>query len=201
MAQVAASRNEGLGMKRPWMVWVCAAVALGGVGCGTSAPSAADAPPAGKSASAEGSSSPAAQEVSLVVGDAAQLREMIARHKGKVVLVDCWATWCGPCVQAFPHTVELANKYRDKGLATIAVSFDELADQPRVIDFLKRQGAWFDNLLSKHDGVSQAAATDFEVEALPQYRLYDRQGRLRHRWEGASDELERRIVELLAEPS
>lgn len=137
--------------------------------------------------------------VSLEVGGADKLRELIARQKGKVVLVDYWATWCGPCVQAFPHTVELANKYRDQGLAAITVSFDQLADRPRVVAFLARHGAWFDNLLSKHDGVSQEAATDFEVEALPQYRLYDRQGKLRYRWEGTSDELEQRIVELLAE--
>jgi thiol-disulfide isomerase/thioredoxin len=185
-------------MNRLWIVWMGLGVAAWLTGCGKSTPSVPDAQAAADNAPA-GSSFQVAGKVSLVVGDAAKLREMIAQHKGKVVLVDCWATWCGPCVQAFPHTVEMANKYRDQGLATIAVSFDELADQPRVVDFLERHGAWFDNLLSKHDGVSQAAAHDFEVEALPQYRLYDRQGRLRHRWEGASDELERRIVELLAE--
>lgn len=185
-------------MKRPWVVGLCLALAAWLGGCAKSTPTVSGAGSAGDSVAGSGVSR-ATGEVSLVVGDAAKLREMIARHKGKVVLVDCWATWCGPCVQAFPHTVELANKYREQGLATITVSFDELADQPRVVDFLKRQGAWFDNLLSKHDGVSQAAANDFEVESLPQYRLYDRQGRLRHRWEGASDELESRIVELLAE--
>jgi thiol-disulfide isomerase/thioredoxin len=135
----------------------------------------------------------------LITGDAKTLESLIARHKGQVVFVDCWATWCGPCVEGFPHTVELANKYAPQGLATIAVSFDQLDDEATVRDFLLKQGATFENLLSKHDGVNQRAAEDFDVEALPQYRLYDRQGKLRAKWEGKSDEIEQKIQELLAQ--
>jgi thiol-disulfide isomerase/thioredoxin len=143
--------------------------------------------------------SAAAQGSNLITGDAKTLDKMIASHKGQVVFVDCWATWCGPCVEGFPHTVALAKKYAPEGLATIAVSFDQLDDEPQVREFLTKQGAKFDNLLSKYDGVSQAAAIDFGVEALPQYRLYDRQGQLRAKWEGKSDEIEPKIQELLAE--
>jgi len=137
--------------------------------------------------------------VNLIVGDAKALDKLIAGHKGQVVFVDCWATWCGPCVEGFPHTVSLAKKYRDQGLATIAVSFDQLDDQTKVRDFLAKQGADFENVLSKYDGVNQRAAVDFDVEALPQYRLYDRRGKLREKWEGKSDEIEPKIEELLAE--
>jgi thiol-disulfide isomerase/thioredoxin len=135
----------------------------------------------------------------LATGDAKTLEVMIAGHKGKVVFVDCWATWCGPCVEGFPHTVALAQKYAPEGLATIAVSFDQLDDAPKVREFLAKQGATFENLLSKYDGVNQRAAEDFDVEALPQYRLYDRRGKLRAKWEGQSDEIEPKIQELLAE--
>lgn|SRR5262245_47614612 len=135
----------------------------------------------------------------LTIGDAQTLDKIIASHKGQVVFVDCWATWCGPCVAGFPDTVAMANKYRDQGLATIAVSFDLLEDEPNVRAFLVQQEADFEHLLSKYDGVNQRAAIEFDVEALPQYRVYDREGKLRKKWEGKSDEIESMIQELLAE--
>jgi thiol-disulfide isomerase/thioredoxin len=143
----------------------------------------------------------APENVRLSLADAKRLDELIASHKGQVVLVDYWATWCGPCVANFPHTVELAKKYRDKGLATIAVSFDLLDDQPKVREFLAQQGADFENLISKHDAIGQRPAEDFDIGPLPEYRLYDRQGKLNQKWEGKPEEfdkLEAKIKELLA---
>jgi len=138
-------------------------------------------------------------DAKLTTGDGQALRDMIAAHKGQVVFVDYWATWCEPCVAAFPHTVELNRKYKDKGLATIAVSFDELADQAKVLKFLADQGADFENLLSSYDGVGTEAAKDFEVEVLPTFLLYDKQGKLRHKWEEKAADLDQKIEELLAE--
>ena len=155
-------------------------------------------------ATSDGGSPPVASdggaaEIQLPKGDAKALQALIDEHKGKVVFVDYWATWCGPCVENFPHTVELHEKYRDQGLATIAVSFDLLADEAKVRQFLAKQKAGFQNLISKHDEIGQGPAIDFDVEALPQYRLYDRQGKLRHKWEGHSDEIEQQMQALLAE--
>src|SRR5262249_3284747 len=93
--------------------------------------------------------------IKLVQADGKGLSELIESHKGKVVLVDYWATWCGPCVEAFPHTVALAKKHREAGLVAIAVSFDQLDDQDKVREFLAKQGVDFDTLISKHDGVNQ----------------------------------------------
>src|SRR5262249_39656548 len=101
-----------------------------------------------------------AQKDNLALGDGQALQNMTAGHKGQVVLVDYWATWCLPCVEGFPHAVELANKYREAGLATIAVSFDQLEEEPRVREFLAQKGADFENLLSSYGGVSQRAAVD-----------------------------------------
>src|SRR5438045_8126486 len=83
-------------------------------------------PPSPSAAPPTDSTAPSADKVSLIRGDAKALDELIARHQGQVVLVDYWATWCGPCVENFPHTVALAKKYRSQGLATIAVNFDFL---------------------------------------------------------------------------
>jgi thiol-disulfide isomerase/thioredoxin len=141
----------------------------------------------------------APKEIDLPQGEGKDLQALIDAHNGKVVFVDFWATWCGPCVEGFPHTVELSQKYKGQGLATIAVSFDELKDEAKVRQFLVEKNAHFQHLLSKYDGVSQEAAVDFDVEALPQYRLYNRQGQLVHKWEGQPDDLEQQIKALLAE--
>lgn len=140
-----------------------------------------------------------ASDIKLIRADAAALNERIASHKGQVVLVDYWATWCGPCVANFPHTVELSKKYRDQGLATIAVSFDLLDDEAKVRGFLAQQGADFENLISKHNSIGQKPAEDFDIAPLPEYRLYDREGKLKQKWEGKPDEIEKKIEELLAE--
>jgi thiol-disulfide isomerase/thioredoxin len=142
-----------------------------------------------------------ATNVALTRGDAKALDDLIASHKGQVVLVDYWATWCGPCVENFPHTVALARKYRDQGLAVIAVSFDLLDDEPKVREFLAQKGADFDNLISQHDSIGQKTFADFDVGPLPEYRLYDRQGKLTQKWESGLDqaELTKKIEQLLAE--
>jgi len=141
------------------------------------------------------------RQVQLVRADGKALEELIAKHQGQVVVVDYWATWCLPCVENFPHTVALAKKYREQGLAAISVSFDRFDDEPQVREFLAKKGADFDNIISQHDSVGQKAFADFDSGRLPEYRLYDRQGKLRKKWEGGVDqaELEKTIVELLAE--
>src|SRR5262249_2257307 len=114
---------------------------------------------------------------------------------------DYWATWCLPCVQNFPHTVELAHKYHDQGLATISVSLDLLDDQPKVREFLAKQGADFENVISKHDRVGQQTFADFDVGPLPEYRLYDREGKLNQKWEGQAEQISQlaaKIDDLLA---
>jgi thiol-disulfide isomerase/thioredoxin len=103
--------------------------------------------------------------------------QVIASHKGKVVLVDFWATWCGPCVKQFPHTVELSHKYKDKGLDVISVSVDELKEQAEVSKFLSAQGANFDNLITEY-GMNAIDKFDVDNGAVPCYWIYDREGKL-----------------------
>src|SRR5262245_968326 len=77
-----------------------------------------------------------ADDVSVQVADRARFDAEIAKHKGQVILVDYWATWCGPCRKKFPHTVELSRRYKSQGLAVISVSFDDDEAHSKVERFL-----------------------------------------------------------------
>src|SRR4051812_29098527 len=85
-------------------------------------------------------------EITLVPADEKDLDALIAKNKGKVVFIDYWATFCGPCKKAFPHTVELHKEHQAEGLVVISVNFDLLDDKDKALDFLRKQGATFDNL-------------------------------------------------------
>lgn len=115
--------------------------------------------------------------VSLSSADEAALARLVAAHRGQVVLVDFWATWCLPCVELFPHTVELHHRFADRGLAVISVSFDDPANEPAVRRFLAEKGATFDNLLSPY-GIASKAWDAFGIEdgVLPHIQIYDRAG-------------------------
>jgi thiol-disulfide isomerase/thioredoxin len=163
--------------RRPTIAVSCALIAcivLGGCGHASSRDdgNAAD----GLTSRRDDDKKPVPVAVQLIDGPAFQ--KAVARHRGKVVLVDFWATWCGPCREGFPHVVELHRRYADRGLAVIAVSMDKLKDKPQVEKVLGEYGAAFECLLSRYDGMGSEVAEVFGFSALPHYQLYDRQGKL-----------------------
>lgn len=124
----------------------------------------------------------AAAPVELTEVERAAFDAVVAQHRGQVVLVDFWATWCGPCVKQFPHTVELSRQYAEQGLAVISVSFDEPEDADRVRSFLQKQGAAFTNLLSRHGASDSIELFGIDNGALPNYWLFNRAGELVQRF-------------------
>jgi thiol-disulfide isomerase/thioredoxin len=118
--------------------------------------------------------------ISLRIADADEYQQTLAKLRGKVVLVDFWATWCAPCVKQFPHTVSLARKYKDRGLAAVSVSLDDASEEPQVREFLQKQDARFDNLVSKYGAGTESIDAFGLPGPVPCYRVYDRAGELRH---------------------
>lgn len=112
------------------------------------------------------------------VVDRAGFDEVLTKHKGQVVLVDYWATWCPACRKKFPHTVALAKEHQADGFAVIGVAMDDDDAHEDVVKFLTAQQATFDNLRSK-TGLSEEAFDAFEIPggALPCLRLFDRNGK------------------------
>ena len=104
----------------------------------------------------------------------------LSAFEGQVVLLDLWATWCEPCVEALPAYRELEQRYGDQGLVFLALSLDE--DPRQVQRFLEEQQLTLSHLFM--DGPDQPVASALKLRGLPTTYLLDRQGRLRHVHEG-----------------
>jgi thiol-disulfide isomerase/thioredoxin len=98
------------------------------------------------------------------------------------MLVDCWATWCLPCVEQLPHSVALAKEHAADGLAVVTLDFDDPDAIEQVRKLLAGADAGATNVINLQCklGPSPDSMTAFEITsgALPHYKLYDRAGKL-----------------------
>lgn len=156
-----------------------------------------------------------APAIEFLWSNTAPAPKSFADFRGKVVVVDFWATWCVPCVAAFPHLAELAARYRDLPVVFVGVTSLQgyvaypkaAAGQPRRVDTkepqaeLARLGPWCEAMqvtwtavVSKQDCFNP----DFGVRSIPHLAILDAEGRVR--WNGLSPEgqaVEDHVDELL----
>ncbi|MEZ5421934.1 MAG: TlpA disulfide reductase family protein [Pyrinomonadaceae bacterium] len=118
-------------------------------------------------------------DIELVKGGTMKIKD----YRGKVVLLNLWATWCGPCRQEMPHLVELQEKYGDKGFGVIGlnVGFQD-TDEPEPIDeinaFAKKMRLNYE-LARVQPELSKKLQKIAQVSAVPESFLVDREGKLR----------------------
>jgi thiol-disulfide isomerase/thioredoxin len=111
--------------------------------------------------------------------DEAAYAKLVAAHKGKVLLVDFWATWCKPCRVETPAIVKMANQLAARGLDVVAISADEPEQEAAGLKFLRdNQVPGTPYLKKAADDDKFAAAVDPKWNgALPALMLYDRSGK------------------------
>jgi thiol-disulfide isomerase/thioredoxin len=112
----------------------------------------------------------------VAAGEDLQGREISSVDlRGKVVLIDFWATWCQPCKKEMPGYQKLVDRYGSQGFAVIGFKFDTMMDKEDPVQFAKKIGVRYplavaaDDLKQKFGG----------IEGLPTTMLYDRKGVLR----------------------
>jgi cytochrome c biogenesis protein CcmG/thiol:disulfide interchange protein DsbE len=124
----------------------------------------------------------------------------LSQLRGKIVVLNFWATWCPPCVEEMPSLVEMQKQMRDKGVTVLAVSVDDDADEYHK--FLKEHGI---DLLTVRDpgersdaGVTAGVASRYGTFKFPETYIIDRNGIIQRKFIGPIDWSQAEIVEYLS---
>jgi thiol-disulfide isomerase/thioredoxin len=97
--------------------------------------------------------------------------------RGKVVLIDFWATWCEPCKREMPGYQQLLNRYGPKGFAVLGLKFDTMKDTEDPKRFARRLGVLYPLAVATEDVRQKFGG----IEGLPTTLIYDRKGILREK--------------------
>lgn len=138
------------------------------------------------------------EEVSLSLIDVEGIKSLIKNNSKNLVMINIWATWCGPCVAEFPELVTINRMYRQREFEMITISADTPDDKDKALVFLKKQHASFKNyLFQSEDKYQLIEAVDKDWRgALPYTLLITPGGKILHRRMGRINPLDmkKRIV-------
>ena len=117
----------------------------------------------------------------------------LASLRGKVVLIDFWATWCGPCMGEIPHVVDAYNKYHDQGFEVIGISFD--TSKAALERVTKAKGMPWPQYFENRGG-QNAFGVKFGIHSIPTMWLIDQEGHIVTK--NARNDLAGQVAKLLA---
>jgi peroxiredoxin len=120
----------------------------------------------------------------------------LAQWKGKVILVNFWATWCGPCREEIPELSEINQRYKEKGFAVVGISLD---DSAKIKDFMKQTSINYQVLVGELDAMPYSLSLGNQSMVVPYTVLLDRKGNIAHAYYGKIKiaEIEEDVLKLL----
>lgn len=122
----------------------------------------------------------------------------LASLRGQVVLIDCWATWCVPCVKELPTIKAALAKWGDKGFTVVGISFDRVGDKEKLQKFVADEKLVWPHWFNESGGPNPFGKT-YNIRSIPATFLLDRSGRL-VTTETHGEKLDAALTRLLSNP-
>ena len=113
----------------------------------------------------------------------------LSEYRGQVVMLNFWATWCGPCRQEMPLLEDIYGRYEPAGFSLLAINLDE--ENEDALDMASALGVTFPLLFDDEKTVSRL----YDIRAMPMTVLIDRDGRVRHVHQGYRPGYESRYLD------
>lgn len=125
-------------------------------------------------------------------------RDSLANYRGKVLLIDFWASWCAPCVKTMKDLEAIFREFRSDSLMVIGITLDSVGNQ-QTVNHIQRNKITYPILF---DNRTSPTWLDYQVKSIPSLYLVNRDGQIVKQWRGASDksEVEAAVRALFGEP-
>jgi thiol-disulfide isomerase/thioredoxin len=124
----------------------------------------------------------------------------VSDHKGKLLVLNLWGIWCGPCREEMPHLAQMQKQYADKGLEVISLNIGDQALNPEPMDNIKKyvEQSKLDYPIARitRDSVAQFYAVS-QAQAVPQTFLVDRDMHMRGVWVGGGQNIMNQVQQAI----